>query len=130
MVISISINEIGSISDYYLLIEHSYRRQNGDTATLTSPDFRLASPACLKFNAYIYSYMKGGMDTLEIVIIEGSKRNKIFNKRGDQGKRWLSYNVNLPQGGPYKVLIYHYNKLNTEVGYQIMMSFICIMRPH
>ena len=108
--------EIDYISDYYLLIEHSWYRQNGDTVTLTSPDVRFASPACLKFNAYISSSMKGGMGTLEIAMIEGNKRNKIFAKGGDQGNKWISYNVNLPQGGPYKVHIYHYSKPNAQLG--------------
>ena len=129
--LSISIIEIDSISGYCLYIEASNPRRKGDRAILQSPEIYSDSAACLRFKAHMYSYFKDRMGTLEILMKEKwSKNTKIFTKGGDQGNQWLSYNVDLPKGGPYKVLIHHYSKFNAEVGYQIMISFISTIGRH
>ena len=107
-IISKSIIEIDPISGWYLYIEASYPRRNGDYATLTSPDIRSSSAACLKFKAHMYGeYPHAMKGSLEIVKIDGNTTNTIFSKSGSQGHNWISYNADLPIGGPYKVLIYH-----------------------
>ena len=102
-IMNISIITIDFISGYYLFIEASFPRKRGDKAILTSPNIRSASKACLQFKAHMYGR---GIGALKIETVKGSTRTTIFSKSGAQGNIWQSYNVDLPAGGPYKVLIY------------------------
>ena len=41
---------------------------------------------------------------LKIEKIEGSSKTALFTKAGNQTDKWHSFSVNLPAGGPYKVI--------------------------
>ena len=84
-----------------MYIETSYPRRNGDSATLISPDISSGKPTCLRFKAHMYG---SSINTLRIDKIEGSAKTALFTKVGNQGNKWLSFNVDLPAGGPYKVI--------------------------
>ena len=86
---------------YYMYIETSSPRVNGDTATLISPDYRSFNTTCLSFKAHMYG---SGIGTLKIEKIEGNSKTVLFTKAGNQQNKWHSFSVNLQSGGPYKVI--------------------------
>ena len=89
------------IADAYLYIETSQPRKRGNKATLISPEIRWAGPGCLSFKAHMYGR---GIGSLKVEKLEGSQRTELFEKVGNQGNKWLTFKVDLPSGGPYKVI--------------------------
>ena len=84
-----------------MYIEASYPRRNGDVATLMSPLVKSSIPTCLSFKAHM---LGRSMGSLKIEKLEGSQRTELFEKGGNQGNKWMSLKVDLPSGGPYKVI--------------------------
>ena len=100
-----SVDHVGlcyCFSGYYLYIESSSPRKNGDKATLISPDVSSVGQSCLSFKAHMYG---STINTLSISMVEGGRKTMLLEITGNQGNKWYPYEVDLPSGGPYKVII-------------------------
>ena len=84
-----------------MFIEASNPRKSGDEATLISPDFHSVKPSCLRLKAHMYG---ADIGTLKVEKIKGISNTSLLTKVGNQGNKWLSLNVELPEGDTYKVI--------------------------
>ncbi|XP_068709846.1 MAM and LDL-receptor class A domain-containing protein 1-like isoform X3 [Montipora foliosa] len=81
---------------YYMYIETSSPRKQGDYAELLSPAVRFGGQTCLQFFYHMYGATIGGL----LVFVD--KKN-LFSKIGNQGNKWLDARINISKYGVYKV---------------------------
>ena len=53
-------------------------------------------------------------------MVQGGIKTTIFELTGNKGNKWSPYEVNLPAGGPYKVVI-----INITFFIHVMMKQLC-----
>ena len=88
-----------SSTGYYMYVETSSPRQEGDYAKLSSPKLQFSGSMCLQF----YYHMFGaGMGTLTVSI----NGNSVFNASGDKGDMWLKAEVDINLSGIFAVRDY------------------------
>jgi len=81
---------------YYMYIETSSPRQQGDKAVLNSPQLQFSGSMCLKFYYHMYGSDIGTLN----VIING---NNVFTASGDQGNMWRRAAIDVSLSGNYAV---------------------------
>ena len=84
---------------YYMYIEASSPRVQGDIAKLNSPLLKFSGTMCLKFFYYMYG------DTVNSlrVIINGTQT--VFRRSGDKGPKWFEAMVTTSLSGMYMVRV-------------------------
>ena len=83
------------VSGYYMYIETSYPRAQGDNALL-SKGISLSGRSCLSFYYHMYG---SSMGTLKVRV--GGQ--EVFSKSGDQGNNWKAFQVPLSGAGNKEV---------------------------
>lgn len=81
---------------YYMYIETSSPRKQGDNAKLNSPKLQFRGSMCLKF----YYHMYGANIAKLNVIING---NNVFTASGDKGNKWLVAAIDVSLSGKHEV---------------------------
>ena len=81
---------------YYMYIETSSPRQQGDNAKLNSPKLPFSGSMCLKFYYHMYGANIGKLE----VMISG---NKVFTASGDKGNKWLRAAIDVSLSGKHAV---------------------------
>ena len=71
-----------SSKGYYLYIEASYPRRQGDKALLISPQLPFSGDMCLSFYYHMYGSKMGVLN----VIVNGKV---LISLSGDQGNKWI-----------------------------------------
>ena len=87
-------NSCNLFAGYYLYIETSSPRVQGDKATILTPYFN--GPQCMKFSYHMYGSDIGSLNIF-------ANNQKIFSKSGDQGNQWVSVITPTLQSGRYRV---------------------------
>ncbi|XP_078575824.1 MAM domain-containing glycosylphosphatidylinositol anchor protein 1-like [Branchiostoma floridae x Branchiostoma japonicum] len=89
-------------SGYYMYVEASSPRQQGDIARLTSPTYLLyRGSQCLLFWTHMYGSSTG---TLRVSVKAGNTTTEIWSRSGNQGNQWFSVAVSIPVTGSYQVI--------------------------
>ncbi|XP_035699721.1 uncharacterized protein LOC118432292 [Branchiostoma floridae] len=89
-------------SGYYIYIDSTYPRQQGDIARLISPTYRLyRGSQCLLFWTHMYGSSTG---TLRVSVKAGGTTTEIWSRSGNQGNQWFSVAVSIPVTGSYQVI--------------------------
>ena len=81
---------------YYMYIETSGPRVQGDYAILISPMQRFSGIMCLKFSYHMYGA------TIEILDVTINSR-RVFSKSGNQGNKWFDASITIYVSGLYSV---------------------------
>eukprot|EP00794_Sanderia_malayensis_P018883 gene18883-20784_t len=87
---------------YYLYIETSYPRKDGDKATLRSPVLMSNTPTCLKFKANMYG---SNIKTLEVSSVISGSKTSMLKITGNKGQNWFDKSIDLPVGKDFQVEI-------------------------
>ena len=87
-------NSCNLFSGYYLYIEASSPRVQGDKATILTP--YLNGPQCMNFCYHMY-----GLDIGSLNIF--TKNQRIFSKSGNHGNQWVNVQTPIFQSGKYMV---------------------------
>ena len=81
---------------YYMYIETSSPRVEGDKAKLHSPKLQFNGYMCLKFYYHMYG---SDIDRLNVII----NGNNVFTASGDKGNKWLLASIDVNLSGKYAV---------------------------
>ena len=84
------------VTGYYMYIETSSPRQQGDNAKLNSPKLQFAGNMCVMFYYHMYG---ADIATLNVTI----NGNNVFTASGDKGDKWLRAAVDVYVSGMYSV---------------------------
>ena len=98
---------------YYMFIETSSPRKNGDTASLISPTIA-SGPKCFTFWYHMYG---PHIDTLNIYTLSNKKKIVVWKKTGTQGNSWRSANITVGGASGFQV-----NKLVIAFLLQLIQS--------
>ncbi|KGL63157.1 MAM domain protein [Polaribacter sp. Hel1_85] len=88
----------GSVGSYYMFIEASSPRGNGDNAYFQKEfDFTGEIDAEVSFDYHMYSGTATNMGTLKVQILNqsGILQETLFNETGSKGNSWLNQTINL-----------------------------------
>ena len=92
----VNISHLLTSTGYYMYIETSSPRQQGDSAKLNSPELQFSGNMCLKFYYHMYGAHTGTLN----VNISG---NNMFTASGDKGDKWLIATIDVNLSGKYEV---------------------------
>ncbi|XP_078360440.1 MAM and LDL-receptor class A domain-containing protein 1-like [Oculina patagonica] len=81
---------------YYMYIETSRPRRQGDNAKLKTPSLQFSGKICLKFYYHMYG---ASMGTLKVMI----NGNNVFTASGNKGNLWFKATVDVALSGMYAV---------------------------
>ena len=84
---------------YYLYIETSSRRVQGNLARFSTPAFTFSGASCITFFYHMYGAAIG---RLEVTV---NSRN-VFSASGNKSSSWLEASINLNLQGSYSVRIF------------------------
>ena len=84
------------LQGYYMYIETSSPRQQGDNAKLNSPKLQFSGSMCLKFYYHMYG---ADIATLNVII----KGNTVFTASGNKGNKWLRAAIDISLSGKHAV---------------------------
>ena len=84
------------LQGYYMYIETSSPRQQGDNAKLNSPKLQFSGSMCLKFYYHMYG---ANIETLNVII----KGNNVFTASGNKGNKWLRAAIDVSLSGKHAV---------------------------
>ena len=84
------------LQGYYMYIETSSPRQQGDNAKLNSPKLQFSGSMCLKFYYHMYG---ANIATLNVII----KGNNVFTASGNKGNKWLRAAIDVSLSGKHAV---------------------------
>ena len=84
------------LQGYYMYIETSSPRQQGDNAKLNSPKLQFSGSMCLKFYYHMYG---ADIATLNVII----KGNTVFTASGNKGNKWLRAAIDVSLSGKHAV---------------------------
>ena len=98
------LNAILCFVDFYLYIETSYPRTNGQVATLRSPTVRSTVAMCLTMKAHMYGINVNALKVFKVDEGSGAE-TELWKKTGNQGNKWFDVKVDLPPGAPFQVRI-------------------------
>lgn len=88
-------------SGHYMYIEASSPRRRGDAAQLLSPSYSLSRGGCLNF---WYNMNGASMGTLNVILRQGTRPQRIWTKTGNQGIAWQLAQVTIPQSSNYTLM--------------------------
>ena len=91
-----NVNHIYFTTGYYMYIETSSPRVQGDYARLTSPMQQFSGFMCLRFFYHMYGATIGRL----YVTING---RSVFSRSGNQGNKWIEAGINTYITGVYPV---------------------------
>lgn len=94
----------GNKTGKYIFLEASFVEntkplKEGDRIIFQSP-LMLASEACLKFAYHMHGRTMG---SLEVVVRNGKFKRKMWEKKGEQGKKWKYAEISLAINIEYNV---------------------------
>lgn len=92
----VNISHLLTSTGYYMYIETSSPRQQGDNAKLTSPWLQFSGSMCLKFYYHMYGT---GIGTLKVNV----NRTHVFSVSGDKGNKWLIATIDVNLSGMFAV---------------------------
>ena len=92
----VNISHLLTSIGYYMYIETSSPRRQGDNAKLTGPLLKFSGNMCLKFYYHMYGVHIGTLN----VSINGSN---VFSASGDKGNKWLIATIDVNLSGKYAV---------------------------
>ncbi|CAH1790069.1 unnamed protein product [Owenia fusiformis] len=90
-----SADSSGDPNGYYMYIETSDPRKEGDRAHLVTPEFRVEEDKVLSWDYHMWGKHIGA---LRVYTLKDGNAEELWNKTGDQGNRWYRALVNLPRG--------------------------------
>eukprot|EP00112_Aurelia_sp_Birch-Aquarium-sp1_P007983 Seg1871.3 transcript_id=Seg1871.3/GoldUCD/mRNA.D3Y31 product="Transmembrane protease serine 9" protein_id=Seg1871.3/GoldUCD/D3Y31 len=91
-------------NDFYLYIETSYPRSNGQVATLRSPTVNSNVPMCLTMKAHMFGRNVNALKVFKVDEGSGAE-TELWKKTGNQGNKWIDVSIDLPPGAPFQVAI-------------------------
>lgn len=114
-----------SSQGYYMYIETSFPRRQGDKAQLYSPLYQEPATACT-FSFWYHMY-GATIGTLNVYVVRRGINTQVWTKAGNQGNAWLSSgNIAIGTGGQFQVRITFPVK-HSKYGYNtllILQNFI------
>ena len=87
-------NSCNLFAGYYLYIEASKPRVNGDKATILTP--YLNGRQCMKFSYHMYGRDIGSLNIY-------ANNQKVFSNSGNEGNYWVNVEKPIIQSGRYRV---------------------------
>ena len=91
---------IRPFTGYYLYMDASTPATESTLYQIVSPELSQQCPMCFSFYYYMYGNETG---SLNVFLYQNNTYNLVWEKQGDQGKKWLMGNVELNTDLPFRV---------------------------